>query len=252
MKDRAGILNTGFGPGVVPNPRTVPLKGLADPSHAGEEAHGVKYLRDIHKLRSKYEVTLGSTVKRRLEIFDTAKIKAVYLRKLGKTTNSNLLTDAQKAEPITPKPRAQMGAAMLGRDADENKQWKGLVREWYLDSLIWVCSNEPGRTQPIFYSHIGKIGKFHHSSFKAGGGVIGAGEWIVANGKLLKVSANSGHYRPTIEQLHRSVLYMAAAWHQDTVVLLWNIPKNIWEEVPVLMFRTNPTQGGTYKSHPSA
>ena len=243
-------------PGIVwqsqfwPDPRTVPLKGLADPSHANEDLHGVKYIRDLHRRRSRYEVTLGARMTRRMEIFDTAKIKAVYRHKLGANVGDRL-TPEEKAKPITPKVRARIGAAFLGKDAADQRRWTGLAREWGLESLIWVCALEDHQERPSFYSHIGKIQKFHHSSFKAGRDVIGAGEWIVTGGKLLKISANSGHYRPTIDHLHRCVLYMAEAWSPETVVLLWNIRTDAWEEVPVLTFRNSPSQNGTYKAHPS-
>ncbi|KAF9111805.1 hypothetical protein BGX27_004409 [Mortierella sp. AM989] len=43
-------------------------------------------------------------------------------------------------------------------------------------------------------------GKFHHSSFLGGGSVCAAGGIVINNGKLLKITPNSGHYRPG--QLH--------------------------------------------------
>ena len=52
------------------------------------------------------------------------------------------------------------------------------------------------REEPAFYSHVGKLGRFHHSSFKAGQAVMAAGEWVVRQGKLDMINACSGHYRP--------------------------------------------------------
>jgi hypothetical protein len=50
-----------------------------------------------------------------------------------------------------------------------------------------------------------KIGEFHHSSFLAGKPVAAAGEIDVANGTLLKVNKQSGHYKPDEEHLDQFV-----------------------------------------------
>jgi hypothetical protein len=195
-------------------------------------------------------------MRRRGEILDTAKIRTFYKHKLGKNVGT-ALTDEEKAKPFDrTKKRGLPGQAFMGRDLAEHQRWKILGQEWE-NCLIWVCATEPGRTQPCLYSSIGKMSSqrtgaqgFKHSSFMAGGNVICAGEWIVSKGKLQKISANSGHYRPTIDHLHRAVLFMNEAWNQDTVILLWNIAKDAWEEVPVLVFRDNPSRNGTYRAHP--
>ncbi|KAI9156944.1 hypothetical protein LWI28_014463 [Acer negundo] len=44
-------------------------------------------------------------------------------------------------------------------------------------------------------------GSFHHSSFLAGGTILAAGRLVAEDGKLKSVSAYSGHYRPTTENL---------------------------------------------------
>lgn len=46
-------------------------------------------------------------------------------------------------------------------------------------------------------------GRFHHSSFLSGGACIGAGYVDVHEGKLLRISPHSGHYRPTASDLER-------------------------------------------------
>ena len=46
------------------------------------------------------------------------------------------------------------------------------------------------------YSGSHDLGKFHHSSFLAGGPVLSAGEWAVKDGKVVAVTAKSGHYKP--------------------------------------------------------
>ncbi len=62
---------------------------------------------------------------------------------------------------------------------------------------IWV-QGPSGR----FYSSTESAkGKFHHSSFLAGHDVKAAGDWKVVNGKLMAISAASGHYQPPLESL---------------------------------------------------
>ncbi|XP_010683780.2 IQ domain-containing protein IQM3 [Beta vulgaris subsp. vulgaris] len=46
-----------------------------------------------------------------------------------------------------------------------------------------------------------KKGRFHHSSFLAGGATLAAGRLIVEHGILKSISAYSGHYRPTDDRL---------------------------------------------------
>ncbi len=50
------------------------------------------------------------------------------------------------------------------------------------------------------YAHTNPLmGRFHHSSFVAGGEVAGAGEITVTNGRLTGIGRFSGHYLPTTE-----------------------------------------------------
>lgn len=46
-----------------------------------------------------------------------------------------------------------------------------------------------------------KKGRFHHSSFLAGGATVAAGRLVVEHGTLKSISAYSGHYRPTDDRL---------------------------------------------------
>uniref|UniRef100_A0A803MQH6 IQ domain-containing protein IQM3-like n=2 Tax=Chenopodium quinoa TaxID=63459 RepID=A0A803MQH6_CHEQI len=46
-----------------------------------------------------------------------------------------------------------------------------------------------------------KKGKFHHSSFLAGGATVAAGRFVVEHGTLKSISAYSGHYRPSDDRL---------------------------------------------------
>ena len=67
---------------------------------------------------------------------------------------------------------------------------------------IYVCS--PGGT---FYTGSHKVSEFHHSSFLAGGRVMGAGEWVVSNGVILLMTHKTGHYqaspRNLLDTLHQ-------------------------------------------------
>jgi hypothetical protein len=49
----------------------------------------------------------------------------------------------------------------------------------------------------IFASNHAEAGSFHHSTLGNGGPVAAAGELRVENGRLIYVTAASGHYRPT-------------------------------------------------------
>jgi hypothetical protein len=86
----------------------------------------------------------------------------------------------------------------------------------------------------------------------AGEAVICAGEWIVKNGCLLKISANSGHYRPPLFAFHRAVMAMQAACQMNTEVLLWNTAQSKWVYVKVSDFKRDPTGGGKWKTSPDA
>lgn len=56
-------------------------------------------------------------------------------------------------------------------------------------------------TSNRLYAGEKKKGKFHHSSFLAGGATLAAGRLDVENGTLKTISPYSGHYRPTDESL---------------------------------------------------
>ncbi|KAL4590766.1 hypothetical protein LXL04_003709 [Taraxacum kok-saghyz] len=56
-------------------------------------------------------------------------------------------------------------------------------------------------TSNRLYAGQKKKGKFHHSSFLAGGATLAAGRLDVDNGTLKTISPYSGHYRPTDESL---------------------------------------------------
>uniref|UniRef100_A0A2N9IDQ3 Uncharacterized protein n=1 Tax=Fagus sylvatica TaxID=28930 RepID=A0A2N9IDQ3_FAGSY len=58
--------------------------------------------------------------------------------------------------------------------------------------------------------YIGKKekGKFHHSSFLAGGATIAAGSLVAEHGFLKFISRNSGHYQPGGDSLDRFLSFL--------------------------------------------
>ena len=55
----------------------------------------------------------------------------------------------------------------------------------------------------IYASKYQAPGEFHHSTLVAGGPVAGAGELHVEDGRLIRVTDNSGHYTPTRQMTWR-------------------------------------------------
>jgi hypothetical protein len=112
---------------------------------------------------------------------------------------------------LTPEERAQYQVSVRdGRLFDANGQPLDSTtsRSVFGDQrLIFVMSPE-GR---LYASGAQEVGRFHHSSFLAGGEVAGAGELVVRNGRITELTDRSGHYRPdpaqvweTLERLRRS------------------------------------------------
>jgi hypothetical protein len=134
-------------------------------------ANGVKYL--TADMRIKYEVTLGAQLTRRGYPFCT---EALCNRKLKNSI-----------------PGSQHSSKLVGKKK----------------RCMWVMT-ESGDGDVRCYSHFGKIGAFHHSSFLGGGGVMAAGEWYVEKGKCTLVNALSGHYKPEPWRLLRALKVLAS------------------------------------------
>jgi hypothetical protein len=216
---------------VAPPLDTVPLLPMGAGHLATDQSNGVKYVTDPVTRYDKYAVTIHKTILRRNQPLDTREVKDHFVQGKG----------------------VGIGIAMFGHNAaDHHARFTDLATEWAYKALIWVCVKESGRNEPVFYSHMGKCDRFHHSSFTAGGDVVGAGEWIIKKGHLRKISPNSGHYRPPLDYFHRAVLFMSAAFQLDTTVLLWNTQQDTYEEVPVKTFCRNPSGGGVYKTSPKS
>ena len=64
--------------------------------------------------------------------------------------------------------------------------------------VIWIMSKEEPEE---FYSHVGKLGRVHHSTFFGGEAVRAAGDWRVEHGVIRQITGRSGHYKPGIGPL---------------------------------------------------
>jgi hypothetical protein len=204
------------------------ILGAKGGRYDGEDQRNVKYINDLKTRREKYQVEIGATMLRRKMVFDTKEIKQHFVQKN----------------------KGDVGSATLGT----NKAGVAFStpQDWNDEALLWVCAPDPGTDKPVVYSHVGKPDRFHHSSMVNGGDVIGAGEWIVRKGKLWKISANSGHYQPTIDFLYRAILQMSSAFQGDTTVFLYDSVDDKWVDYPVRLFVSAPTAGNRYWTHPRA
>ena len=96
-----------------------------------------------------------------------------------------------------------------------------------------------------FYSHSHKIGRFHHSTFLAGGVVRGAGEWRVTAGKIVQISGKSGHYQPTMKALWESAHALNSLKVFDsnaTVRLYKQDARHVSQDVKIGQFLATPWQ----------
>ncbi|MFO1327237.1 MAG: hypothetical protein U1F56_07750 [Rubrivivax sp.] len=84
------------------------------------------------------------------------------------------------------------------------KEAKAHPFEWY-QGCIWVLTDFD---DPVFYSHMGILGRFHHSSFLSGDKVASAGEWRVDNGAITWINGASGHYQPEPWRFVRTLLLL--------------------------------------------
>lgn len=56
-----------------------------------------------------------------------------------------------------------------------------------------------------FYTTPQEYGRLHHSSLTAGQGVLAAGEWVVSQGVLRLITAQTGHYKVPMPSLVRAI-----------------------------------------------
>jgi hypothetical protein len=122
-------------------------------------ASGVKYC-EAALAKEKYQVELGPMITRRGSTFDSQTVFEKASRQYA------------------------IGSFAGHVGADPAYKFKS----------IWVMVGDHDTHE--FYSHVGKMGRFHHSSFRAGKKVTAAGEWLIVDGKCKIINGCSGHYRP--------------------------------------------------------
>jgi len=162
-------------------------------------AEGVKYCRADYADR-KYKVEVGGVIKRRGEVFDSKKL---YDQKIA-------------------------GRYVSGGVAPSDDEMKCRC----LWVMVW-----PDGGEPTIYSHIGKLGRFHHSSFRAGEAIMAGGEWVIENGRLTHINACSGHYKPESWRFLTACTYLKnkGVITPETQMEVWNRDKQR-ELVPCLPF----------------
>jgi len=87
--------------------------------------------------------------------------------------------------------------------------------------VIWIMSKE---NPEEFYSHVGKLGRVHHSTFFGGEAVRAAGDWRVEQGVIRQITGRSGHYKPGIGPLIQALRILHSRGvleHTDACVLVW-------------------------------
>ncbi len=217
-----------------PKGEVLGVRHLGEQTKKDDAALKVKYITS-RVARIKYQVYMGSTIKHRgpqerkgLPV-DTGEIRQRYTTKY---------IDRGSNQPNS----RRLGAFSAG----------GVPPAWTNKAIIWVCVLDSKKKDVRFYTHVCKVNRFHHSSFKAGRGVIGAGEWNIVQGKLKNISANSGHYKPDLSTFHGAVLKMEASFHRDTMVCMWDTQTNAWVDRPVQTFKTAPSGGGRYQVSPNS
>jgi hypothetical protein len=198
------------------------------PCEPGEKM-GVRYVR---RGKERYLCEISRTIRRNGKNLDSTRVKQIGFTKLK------------------PETKQAIGFSFLGKKKTTGTDL-AYKAEWYEHSIIWVCLPD-GAGGAAFYSNTGKVRRFHHSSLAEGRDVIGAGEWIVNDGALRKISANSGHYRPTMSMLYQSVLLMTEAFRADTTVFLYDSNAEEYVDYPVLDFKANPSNGGRFWVHADA
>ena len=91
-----------------------------------------------------------------------------------------------------------------------------------------------------------KVGRFHHSSFLAGGDAAAAGEIKVVAGKLRGLTNKSGHYAPSYQHMGQVLKELSTVHHQDLsgVELILHVGKKLrWKTMAagfLALYNFNP------------
>ncbi|MGZ3713368.1 MAG: hypothetical protein ACXVBE_16505, partial [Bdellovibrionota bacterium] len=135
---------------------------------------------------------------------------------------------------FTPEERSQL-EVQVEKDGLLHRADGSLVNNCKRGTENYVC--DPGifvmDAEGRFYFYDGPLkrkqeGAIHHSSFFAGLPVSAAGELEVINGKIIRMSGSSGHYKPKKHYLIRAALELKHQGAQSLGKLqmegLWGLP----------------------------
>ncbi len=90
------------------------------------------------------------------------------------------------------------------------------------------------------YAHKHVVGKYHHSTFLSGSAVMAAGELVADHGVVKFVTAKSGHYVPTIENMRAFVRQFPKIPHHAVIMPNFTPNPPPAHRVGEFKFTTNP------------
>ncbi|KAK4724898.1 hypothetical protein R3W88_027677 [Solanum pinnatisectum] len=103
--------------------------------------------------------------------------------------------------------RISLNASKVGKGLSKDAKAQKLAFQHWIEAVngkkvdIEECPRSKLQKQSIKYLGPKKKGMFHHSSFLAGGATSAAGRLVVKDGRVMSISAYSGHYRPTEDRV---------------------------------------------------
>ena len=120
----------------------------------------------------------------------------------------------------------------------ERLRYMLLIDNGFLRTIDWQLHSSAGdQGWPFAMDSYGNLfttddeaqaGQFNHSSFNAGKPVVCAGFLKVDHGQLIKINNNSGHYKPSLEELDSAVrlLERAQVFLNGVIVEYWDYETN--------------------------
>lgn len=211
-------------------------------------------LKEMHPESRQHDLDVGVRMPAK-DVLEALRVEIGATLKRSGVGGMTMDTASMKAEVVKRGDPAGAAAMFPGEPQDYNDAQRAEVGRWAEKSAIWVCLPQPDPKKARlveFFSDVCRIDQVHHSSIASGKDVICAGEWIIEKGKLKALSANSGHYQPTMDHLIKAARYLVEAWQPDTTVLLWHKASAAWVDVKIRAFVDDPKQNNTCKVHYNA